>query len=395
MLTECLPFSFSCAEEPLTSIQSEDNTSFNIISSLGDQIYSEVEVYVPKKIPKALVIIVPGTGGISDPYFEVEISKENYSSESRGGLTQRLLEAGYAAAFYNQRGYASLKKCVAGNDLDTRAATFAYICTDKNIRKTESFLTITSDTGKIINDLKNDSRLEKLPQIILSFSEGIFHISTLIENKKINPIGVVFVGGPFEPMRKVIEFQIKNDYYFNIIETAFRNCPEQSLDVESIENCARVYKFPELEIKLIETMGGNVISKSEISTRRNFFEKLNNAFIDKFKHISEGETLNGLFRQFVMPDNWSALYYREALSQNINPLLKMKKFEGKIISIIGMDDHLIPIPKSGSCGGNINCRVELIENVGHGLEDQTLLPTHKSLERIISSLDEIMKSQRN
>ena len=59
----------------------------------------EVSLPISKKL-RALVIVIPGTGGLFDPFFDFELKKEKYDPRSRGGLTSALIDSNYAVAYF-------------------------------------------------------------------------------------------------------------------------------------------------------------------------------------------------------------------------------------------------------------------------------------------------------
>ncbi|WP_162057475.1 hypothetical protein [Undibacterium sp. KW1] len=363
---------------------------------LDENVYTEIEIFSPLSKPRGIVVVVPGTGGLSDMYFGEEIAKKNYSPDSKGGLTEKLIGSGYTAVFYNQRGYSTLSKCITGDSLYLRSASFVSRCVDPEIRKTVTFSKITADTEKIFKALNQVVETQGVPQLVLAFSEGIYHVNSLIENKEIDPVGVVAVGGPLESISYVMKFQLGFEFYLNLIEKAFLHCDSDVLNVNQIINCSDSSAYTGIQNSLITAMGGQTISKKDLPARQEFFKKFVHDAFDKYLKISETEYVNGSFLQFVLPKNWSAAYYTEAFSSKKSSVERLRKFPHKVIYMFGSLDHLVPIHSDGICVldglvASRTCQIEVVAGVGHGLEDKSMLPTNEALNKIIAALNSVNK----
>lgn len=377
-----------------------DSTPFSTSSisvPLDEGVSTEVELVWPKFSPKAIVVVVPGTGGLSDPYLSTEITKPIYFPDSRGGLTAKLIGAGYAAAFYNQRGYSTLSKCISGNNFDVRAASFVVRCVNPEIRKFVKLSTIEADTAAVFQALQRHVETRDIPKIVLAYSEGMFHVSSLIQKNKIEPLGVVAVGGPSESMSYIMRYQLGFEFYRNLIAQAFQNYNDDVLDIDHLLSCSNSSSFPEFKSYFDTYIGGKSLAKKDFPVRQEFFKKFVQTTFDHYeKPLPTDEYVKGFFNQFFLSKNWSAGYYTEAFSTKESTLKKIENFSGKVIYIFGAWDHLVPIHPAGACATESHivltrCEVRIVEKVGHGLEDENMVPSRDALNQIVSALDAVIE----
>ena len=360
----------------------------------------DIEVVWPKgTLPKALVVVVPSTGGLSDAYFDSELNKPIYDPDSRGGLTKALNEAGFAAAFYNQRGFNSLRTCITGKNFQERALSFVKNCVDAKTRGKVSLSTISSDTAAVFTALSLDSRTKNLLQIALAYSEGMHHVSSLTGKNIIKPAGIISVGGPVDSMAELSKFQITHEYYLQLAETAFQNCKSSKLQVIQIFSCAQLKSKGVTLALMVETFGGDVVTQDQISSKRKAYGDFYREYSAKFPSYSEGATMNGTFGGYVIPTAWAASFYTEIFKSTSTIIQQLGMFGGKVIFISGALDYLVPVPISGKCPsqpGNtnqlVNCEVIVIKDLGHALEDETGLPTKNALSQIILAIYKVSKS---
>lgn len=369
---------------------------------LGSGVAVQVELVLPtNRVPRALVIVVPGSGGLSDPFSETEMKQSDYDAEHRGGLTAALVEAGFAAAYYSQRGYAPLRDCIRGADFNARAASFAARCVDGRIRAQVSLSTITDDTAKVFSALRQFPRIGGLDQIALAYSEGMHHVSSLVAQGAIVPIGIVGVGGPHISLADTWAYQIRHDFYFNLADKAARRCPATQMTASEILTCAGVIATPTLLAGMNEAIAGNFPLRIQIETRRLLFGQLLQNEVAGAKRLSQlapSATMVGAFGGVPLAVAYNAAYAAQAYGAHTASLDWLASFPGKAIYLFGARDHLVPLPAPGPCrpgrpakSGQGSCEFRIISDLAHGLEDETGMPSAHSLDRLVQALNEVDK----
>lgn len=370
--------------------------------ALGDGVTTVVETAWPAAgAPRALVIVVPGTGGLSDPYLNAELRKPVYDPDSRGGMTAKLLAAGYAVAYYNHRGYAPLRTCIRGDTLADRAASFVHRCVDPTVRAWVTLSSITADTARVFGALERHPRTKGLPQVALAFSEGMHHVSTLVGKGNIHPLGIVSVGGPHIPFADAVRYQTTYEYFVKIAQEAFKHCPENELTVDRIFSCAPASTSPDRLSKMRELAGGNVLARNFLPLRRELFLFQYRAAPAYFKSLPPNTTMAGSFEGVLMPVAWNAHFPEEQMAATRSSVDQLGAFGGRIVYLFGALDYLSPLPASGSCRSPVSgaspppdCTFRLVAGVGHGLEDANGFVPATILDDLVRTVDEVFTHSR-
>ena len=114
-------------------------------------------------------------------------------------VAHSLSNAGFAVVRYDNRGMASVLECEKNSIHQLDPYEYAYStpqCYNKDAVATTTFESKREDIQSILAMVAKDKRLDAKQVIIIAHSEGTFHVSRLISEKKINPVGVIFLGGP-------------------------------------------------------------------------------------------------------------------------------------------------------------------------------------------------------
>jgi hypothetical protein len=357
---------------------------------VSDQAVIDVELFTPRVgKSKALVVVVPGTGGIADPYFDYEIVGSAYSPHHRGGLVDTFIAAGFSVAFYNQRGYRLLSTCVLGKNEEERRGTFVAYCVDQNIRVGVDLLTITSDTEKIFSALSQYPYSKDQPVIALAISEGMHHTSTLAGQNRIKVAGIVSIGGPVDSLSTVVEYQLTAQFYYTLVSDAMQRCKLQVIDINDIKRCAR----PKLSSFASKQLAGffalGPMTLAQLDSRRLQSQQQYQAFVQKAAEVKT--PYPGNFGRFVIPNNWSPQLYHQFFQSKQSVLRQLEGFSGHMRFLVGSADAQIPIPAAGSCKliavTTKSCEIQIFEGLGHMLEGENdELPSQQTLKRIVSAV---------
>ncbi len=408
----------SCASTPRMAERFPDHISV----SVADGVQTEVELaWPPDEVPRALVVVLPGTDGYSDIYFGAELAKARYDPNRRGGLTEAITRAGYVVAFVGQRGFRRLKDCASGSDIRERVTFFAEHCVDKRVRSQVRLATTTEDYRKVFIALSEHPSTKGFTHIVLPVSEGMYHVSTLIGRKEIAPHAVVAIGGAFPSIADVMEYQMTREYFFRLAEKALEKCsaewlktpqalaclgiPEDSQtgvafkDIFSIEhgshNIAMQGNTPDPAKKTVGLF--SVVSRNLIPEMRRLNKEYFRMIKEGFRARSDEDTLFGNFRGIQIPSMWSGRFFADYFDASFPCLDMMRGYSGSIVLLYGRDDSLIPLPDQGPCDSKAKvplakCEVAVVDGVGHGLEDETGFPTQKSLTAIVQALNSVQSA---
>jgi len=401
-LVRCLQLSLLLAlSEPCMAAQASSRERIDIPVALDGGAAITIETAWPQaSAARALVVVVPGTGGMSDPALNAELRQNRYDPDHRGGLTARLLAAGYAVAYYNQRGYAPLRSCIHGDSTEARVASFVATCVDPAVRAGVTLSTITADTGQVFAALARHPRTHALPQLALAFSEGMHHVSTLAGQRKIDPVGIVAIGGPTVAISQVVWFQSRYEYFFTVAKTAFSLCADPEMAAERMFECARSRMSPSRLARMRAMIGAPTMTRAGLEPRQEQFNALYRAASEQFKLMPKNATLSGNFEGHAMPVAWNGHFAREQTQATTSSIDLLKAFHGRVAYLFGAQDDLIPLPATGPCPprrdgqARTGCRISIVEGVGHGLEDDSGFMPARALDEVIRALGAVSNQAR-
>lgn len=357
----------------------------------------QIIIYVPKQIEKPLgvVVVSPGTGGDAITYLEAELKKSKFDPDHQGGLVNLLTGAGYATVFASQRGKLDVDSCVTGFTFEQKTKSYADNCSVKSIRKDTDLNAVIADIGKIYSHLAKHKLLKDVPLISLAYSEASYHISKLISDEKIQPAGVIFIGGMYgRSLASTLESQFKRDFYFKKIEDTFRLTGKEQITF------ADVVKYGELNFVLGVpnqppwglgiTMGNVVITKSEAADRKAGFAKESQRVIEFYKGENLPAFVPGSVYGHDLPDFFSSGYASQVFRTNAKNIDLLKSYKEKVSFIFGDADSQVDIPSPADCKlVAFRCSIEIVNGVGHGLEDESGFPTAESLKIIFNAINSV------
>jgi hypothetical protein len=390
VLCACACMISSCASQQFA------NDRFEFFVTVDSPIVIPVEVFMPKNgVPLALVVVVPGSDGMADPYLLPDLLRPGYEPNVISNMTNALLQSNYAVAYYSQRGLAPPKSCVVGSSYEQRLQSYSDKCVDVSIRANVSLSTITSDTQKIFSSLATHPRLSKLPQIAAALSEGLYHVAQLVQDKAIQPVGIISVGGPLESLADGMQYQNSHRYYFDLLDTAFAKCDTKTLRIEQTFSCAKIHPTQEKINALTKVFDGDSISIGDLVKRKNYFENET----QKFYKAHSTLPLNALITHSTgsrITAIWSVRYYSEIFVA-IQPISeKLRTFNGGLILLYGAEDHRARPQKPGKCGVSLqaqnaknHCEIIVLAGLGHALENGSEFPAKSALKALVTAINNV------
>jgi hypothetical protein len=367
------------------------------ILELDTNVKLPITIYVPKniEIPVGLVIVSPGSDGEGSTYLEAELKKNKFEPDHQGGLVNLLINSGYALVFASQRGRLDVTNCISGAGFEERLKSYATNCSVKAIRKDVDLYTITSDIGKIYSHLEKHKLFRNVPLISLGYSEASYHISKLINEKKIQPMGIVFIGGLYKKsLAETAKSQLRRDFYFQKIEDTFRLTGKEKISF------ADVVEYGKLNFVLGHpnrppwglgiTMGDIFITKAEAESRKVAFNKQYQQFIEFFEGKNLPTFTVAWVHEHQLLEYFTSAYVSQSYRANINNIELLKSYNGKVNFIFGDADSLVDIPNTADCAlSAFKCSIEIVNGVGHGLEDESGYPTAESLRVILKAINSV------
>ncbi len=187
----------------LNSIQFNINSKDQTTSLSG-------QIDLPATIePRGVVLLVPGSGlhdrdvdfGITDSTEELIFKK----------ISEQLTSQGFAVARFDYRGIKCNKKTmpICHNCSEEQImAHFIKHCVDPNVRKSVSPANIREDIESVYKFAASYAKNKGVEVFTLGHSEGSLHISKLIQENRIQPKGVLFLGGMAESIASTFEWQV-------------------------------------------------------------------------------------------------------------------------------------------------------------------------------------------
>lgn len=343
--------------------------------------------------PRALIVVSPGSEGFGENIIAA-LNQKTESKLSKDKLIEVANEAGYSIAYYWQRGYLRTSDCLVGDSYEQRRKSFVDYCYKPNVRGKADLHTTTMDTEKIYKKLLIHPATKNLPIVSLAISEGSYHVSRLIESKKIQPIGIVFIGGLFGSLRETVEYQLRNDFYMEKIYQTFKLTGKEYISFADVVKYGKLNIFIEPPGKppwgAALAMGQIQINKDDAAARKSYFENQFQKILAKHSILAIDTPTNGNFDGIEWPSSSSFNYLPQQLLAKTKIVDYLDQYDKKIVYLYGSFDSLIKLPNSASCPyAKLKCRIETIQGVGHVLQDESGFKPDRSLAAIINAVNEV------
>jgi alpha-beta hydrolase superfamily lysophospholipase len=348
-----------------------------------------VEVYGAEAHPKALIVVLPGTGGQTDPYFDAEVTRDAYDPDHRGGLTETLFSANYAIAFVGHRGYRTGTRCVPAIPLPQRVDKLVAACVDSATRAMVDLTMITQDTLAVVTKLKQTYRL---PVIVMAYSEGGYHIAKLIHDGTFIPDGLVLIGTPLQSVSEVFEYQISREFAFNLANRALERCPGKMLSIANAFSCADIKDTFERREQLLAFLAQDWVTPEAIVQRRTAHRQFLNDLEARFASRERPTTLGGFWLGRQLPIAWSGNFYTEAFASKTPVSALLSDYRGPVALFYGELDDLVPHEGAALCRrAYMSCVIPQVIPLGnHALGAADRMPLHDTLTQIRKALDSML-----
>jgi hypothetical protein len=339
--------------------------------------------------------VLHGSGVTPGIFSEEDLKAREPDFDSRWGLVETFTKAGYAVAFMRERGVLREKSCIKGKDFAERTKSLATHCFVKKIRRHVDLHVVTKDTGIAYRYLSKLEATRNIPIVMLGLSLGSYRIGQLIESKRIQPAGVVFVGGVFDSLASTFAYQVRQDFYFEKIAHAFAQTGKDWVSF------ADIVKHGNFDYRLGvpnhvpwgvgHALGGVMIRKEDVSTRKFGFEKNYQDSKAAILNSTKEQPLNGSAYAHEVTSLWSSNYMLQILQSEKRVIDQLRGYRKKVVYLYGASDAQVKIPPPEACPApQRQCKIEVLEGVGHSLEDGTgLFLPDTSLKAILRAVDEV------
>ncbi len=364
----------------------------------ADQETIYADLYLPnKKPPRAIIVMVPGTAGLSDPYFIGSIKSSRYTPHYKGGLTQALTSNRFAFLSYNQRGYRRLNECVRGDNEFARQLSFSEKCILKNLRMHVDLKTITRDTLSVLLEAQVIARKMKAPMLVLSFSEGTYHVSKLLRINNIGIVGLIGVGSPITTLSETFEQQLREKYIFDVLENALKTCNlNGKISIDEVFNCSTKNISVRAKERLTITLGTGITETSEITKKKEHVNKIADDIIKYYQDLQSPHPISGWLETQELIENWSSAYFSEIFQERSNIYDNLWSANLPIQLIYGELDMQVQPPNSLVRGQNLatidnRIEIKIIKNLDHYLSQDEKQISKSGLEQILASIRTILR----
>ncbi len=315
-----------------------------------------------------LVIMQSGTG-----LFDRDVEFGNPKDENSlifKVISKKLVQAGFAVLRYDYRGVKcslqSMPKCPDCADKKATVRFYFKSCINNEIRSTVTPSNIQEDLLLTYQFAVNNPKVDAKKIIMFGHSEGSIHISNLVKNSLIYPIGIVFMGGLAESPASVIEWQVKGRMVDGIMQMD-KNGDGRIENKEIEEN----HKASVLDIYPLEVL----LSPVGFWTRDSITNQRQASYTEiKMAALSypdeEPYAANGVTQASY---KWWKMFFED---EN-NVVDKLSKFPGPIVYFAGtkdsQTDHLRQTRIIESAK-NLRTKPEVValENLGHSLGSDPL-----------------------
>lgn len=337
-----------------------------------------------------LVIMQPGTG-----LFDRDVDFGNTDDENSlifKSISSVLLKAGFAVLRYDYRGvkcsFQTMPKCF---DCADKKAVFKFYldsCISNEIRGTVTPSNIQEDLLLAYQFAASNSKIDMKKVIMFGHSEGSIHISNLVKNSLISPLGIIFMGGLAESPASAIEWQMKGRVIDGIMQMDKNSDGRvENKEVEENHQAGVLKIFP---LKMLLSPDGFWTKESITSLQTAKYSEFKKSAL--MHADDEPYAANGITQASY---KWWKMFFEDE-NTIIDNLIK---FPGRTVYFAGkkdsQTDYLRQTQIIESYVHKLLVKPEVIafESLGHSLGSNPLVGPvdHVALEKIVETALRILK----
>ena len=345
-----------------TAKETEEQLQF----TTNDNVRLNGQIDFPSDSFKAVVLLVQGTG-----LFDRDVEFGNSNTEKDlifKEISKTLTSNGFAVTRFDYRGVKCNKRNMPScpNCLSSKEqfSHFVRQCIDNDIRATVTPENIRNDIEIFYKHIASHPKFLNKKIIVFGHSEGSLNLAHLIAKKRIDPHGIVFMGGLAESPQSLIHWQLTERMIHSFLEFDFDS--NGLIDNE--------------EIKLGHTKKLNIlhyIPLTELFSPKGFWTKttikaeLENTYL---KIKNEALNLNDLepygTPELIQASNrWWKMFFNDGLStaeQLINYKRKIVYLNGENDSQTNFNRQIDEINRLSE-SFIVKPEINIVDNTGHSL----------------------------
>lgn len=372
---------------------SNAKSNFNVRSlqiTTFDHEVLNADLYFPKnRSGNALVVLIPGTSGLSDPFFMSAIKQPVYLPHFKGNLIDTLTSNRHMVMTYNQRGYRSLDKCVLGDNEASHIHSFLNNCVASELRSKVSLSIITQDTNSILQRAEAIAKQMGVPIVLVAFSEGMYHIAKILQSRGTRISALIGIGSPISTLSETFEQQLRRANFFQTIESAIKNCNLISnITATEIATCANK-KIEGISYEELQQFFGKLpLNKIEILIKKESSIENAKAVVSYYKNLKIAHPINGWFGDQIMASNWSSAFFSEAYNDQTNIYETLSQMNIPTYLLYGSNDTLVGVPahfieKQDGSSTRQKIVIHVIPDLDHYLSKDGRVMDKSGLKKIV------------
>lgn len=319
---------------------------------------------------KGIIFVIPGTSGFVEPKILRRNTENILNVEQPSELASAFLEAGYIYLTTNYRGMKSGYQCL--REKQVKPIEFIDECIDIEVRKTIDFEKIESDIELALERIQTSDELKSYPLIVAAISEGGVHISRLVQQKKIDPKGIIGIGVPTTSMLDNIKDQLSLNVQLRIVLNSLKKNKVKEFCPADIKKT-----LPYIRNEIDQILRNNLFQvcrrKSEISMYMRKAYDLANEQLRVM--VSNPTPFGGNVFDVAVDEFVGFKWLLDALNDQDDLASKLAHYEGGLILIYGEYDSTIAISPDRVCKSKKQvkqqCIVKVMKGVDHTLQNQS------------------------
>jgi len=315
-------------------------------ANVNNQIDIPVVINNPRKhTSKAVVIMIPGTGGFTRnmKFGNSGTDRDNIFKNISVSLTQN----GFSTARFDERGYSC-----------NQSPTASERCRNVNDISKISSNTQQDDTRKVYDLVKGKYTINDCI-ILMTFSEGIIPVSKLLEKRLISPKGIVAVSAPMDSPTNLMQWQMVG-----------RHMSRLSIVSSSLKEAQRNKKSYDVN----NSTDSDNLTLSDLSNKKSL-----NLLTAAYKSVMNDAISRADSEPFIWNGEVMASYgwWKTWFIDKVPISSRLRYYKGPLTLIYGSIDSQLSVQQQIASGSNltgtINREIKVLNGVGHTLGVDSLL----------------------
>lgn len=355
----------------------------------------EIYGYAPSKnwTVKGVIFVVPGTNGFAEPNITQTNLSNKLTIKHPTDLAKTFVDAGYIYLTANYRGVRSFYECINQNEIVPKA--FVDNCVDLNIRKTLDFEKIEADIESALLFIKSKKELGAYPLIVTAVSEGGIHVSRLIQQKKINPVGIIGIGIPTTSAHDNIKTQISLSVELRIVLSYMKKNGRNKFCPSDIKKA-----LPYISDESDQIIRNNLFQVCRVDSDMHAYMNEARKLVDKqlLYALREAKPFEGTVFGLKVSEYFGYKWLLDVVNDRDSLYEKLSRYQGSVYLLYGQFDSTVEIKLVDFCKSNRRpkhlCKIEFLPNSDHVLEDKSSTIPKETLNLLVKYANSIVHGMR-